>query len=241
MIKPAWPAPSNIKAYSTTRIGGFSTGAFAQLNLGNHVYDDPVVVARNRAWLKEQLQLPAEPIWLDQVHGNKVINADSPTAIGEAADAAYASTSGNICAVLTADCLPLLICDQKGSLVAAVHAGWRGLANGIIESTIQALSASPNELLVWLGPAIGPKAFEVGQEVRDIFVKHNEKAAIAFQPSPSRRWLANLYQLATLRLQACGVNAIYGGEFCTYTNEKLFFSYRRDGVTGRMVSLIWIE
>lgn len=222
LITPNWPAPSHIKAFTTCRNVAFNMKDVA-----------------NRQILKKECKLPSEPIWLEQVHGTAAIEA-LPENTGGEADASYTTLENSICAVFTADCLPILLCDQQGQFVSAIHAGWRGLANGIIEQTLKQLPAS-NNLLAWLGPAIGPDAFEVGDEVYAIFTDKNPNAKQAFKPSKNGRWLANLYYLARLRLENHGVNAIYGGEYCTYTDDKRFFSYRRDGnLAGRMASLIWI-
>lgn len=242
-IEASWPAPPWVRAGCTTRLGGASAGRYASLNLGGHVGDDPACVARNRALLREYLCLPAEPLWLRQVHGCDVITAGaqlSPCGAGGEADAAVASEPGAVCAVLTADCLPLLLCDRAGTRVAAVHAGWRGLASGVIEAAVRRLGIAPENLLVWLGPAIGPDAFEVGDEVRAAFVAWDGAAAGAFRRSQAGRWWADLYGLARQRLQALGVDQAWGGGFCTKSDERRFFSYRRDGITGRMASLIWL-
>ncbi|WP_295389857.1 peptidoglycan editing factor PgeF [uncultured Thiodictyon sp.] len=239
LIRPDWPAPPWVQACCTTRSGGVSTGVWAGLNLGDHVGDEPRHVARNRAALRTALNLPADPLWLNQVHGCTV--AQSATAVpGCTADAAVACRPGAVCAVLTADCLPLLICDRRGRRVAAVHAGWRGLAAGVIEGTLKALGESPADLLVWLGPAIGPAAFVVGPEVRAAFLAADPAAIGAFQPAAGDRWLADLFALARARLAQAGVTRVYGGGDCTYSDPERFFSFRRDGVTGRMASLIWL-
>ncbi len=239
-IIPDWPAPSNVRAVQTTRDGGVSVGAYATLNLGDHVGDDPLAVARNRALLRATL--PAEPVWLKQVHGNIVADADRTVGVPEA-DAALARQPGKICVVMTADCLPLLLCDEAGTVVAAAHAGWRGLADGVVEATVKAMKVAPERLLVWLGPAIGPAAFEVGEEVRQAFMAHDPEAAKAFVPrSPlaAQKWLADIYLLARQRLAMLGVKRVYGGGLCTYTDAQKFYSYRRDQATGRMASLIWL-
>ncbi len=239
LILPDWPAPARVRAACTLRTGGVSGGPYASLNLGDHVGDAPAAVAANRARLAAALAFPAEPLWLNQVHGCTV--AESGTAVaGCEADAAVARGPGRACAVLTADCLPVLFCDLDGSRVAAVHAGWRGLAAGVLEAAVTALQTEPGRLLAWLGPAIGPSAYEVGGEVRRAFLENTPGADAAFRPSPAGRWLADLYTLARLRLAAAGVTAVYGGHWCTFTAADRFFSYRRDGVTGRMASLVWI-
>jgi len=241
-IEPDWPAPPRVRACCTTRSGGVSTGSFAGLNLADHVGDEPSAAARNRALLRARLALPAEPHWLRQVHGCAVADT-AVDSRDRRADAVIAARSGAVCAVLTADCLPLLLCDEAGIRVAAVHAGWRGLAAGVIEATVARLEVPPRRLLCWLGPAIGPGAFEVGAEVRACFLAQGDTTGTqaAFVPAPSGRWLADLYALARERLRACGVARIQGGGLCTYTDPERFFSYRRDGVTGRMASLIWID
>ncbi|NKN33946.1 peptidoglycan editing factor PgeF [Marichromatium bheemlicum] len=238
-IRPDWPAPAAVRALVTTRSGGVSQGPYASLNLATHVGDDPARVARNRALLRQHAGLPSEPLWLDQVHGCVV--ADDAAALGCQADAAVSAWPGRVCAVLTADCLPLLLCDREGTRVAAVHAGWRGLAGGVIERTLAALALEPSRLLAWLGPAIGPSAFEVGPEVRARFVDLDVAAADAFRPGRAGRWLADLFMLARQRLVAAGVPAVYGGGQCTHIDPQRFFSYRRDGTTGRMASLIWLD
>lgn len=237
LIVPEWPAPGNVKALQTTRYGGHSRGPYARMNLGDHVGDDPLVVAGNRQLLSPLL--PSEPVWMQQVHGIKVIDAAKANCLPEA-DAAFASVPDTVCCVMTADCLPVLLCDRAGSVVSAVHAGWRGLLQGVIESAIDAMRAPPSELLAWLGPAIGPQAFEVGEEVRESFMNADANARQAFAPLPQGKWLANIYQLAHQRLSAAGVTQVYGGQFCTYADAERFFSYRRDGATGRMASLIWL-
>ncbi len=237
-LTPDWPAPPWVRACSTTRGGGTSTGPFASLNLSDRVGDDPKRVAHNRALLYERLGLPAEPLWLEQVHGCQVI-LDWPARGCPVADAALACEPGQVCAVMTADCLPVLMCDDQGRCVAAAHAGWRGLAAGIIEQTVAALAVVPERILVWLGPAIGPDAFAVGEEVRARFLAEDPAASAAFRPAASG-WYADLFELARLRLARLGVTRVYGGGECTFSQPKRFFSYRRDGLTGRQASLIWL-
>ncbi|MDP2879296.1 MAG: peptidoglycan editing factor PgeF [Sulfuricella sp.] len=244
---PDWPAPANVRALQTTRAGGVSVGAYASLNLGDHVGDDPAAVERNRALLRANL--PADPVWLKQVHGNLVADADRTVGVPDA-DAALARQAGKVCAVMTADCLPLLLCDEAGTVVAAAHAGWRGLVGGVVEATVKAMNVAPERLLVWLGPAIGPQAFEVGDEVRQAFMAHDPEAAKAFVPTPAlstqdsglstQKWLADIYLLARQRLALLGVERVYGGGLCTFTDAQKFYSYRRDQATGRMASLIWL-
>jgi YfiH family protein len=237
-IEPDWPAPPSIRALSTTRIGGVSRGAFGSLNLAAHVGDDPQAVARNRRILVERAALPSEPRWLRQVHGRSVAVLGYADCCAEA-DVAMTDQAGIVCAVLTADCLPVLVCDTGGRHVAAIHAGWRGLAAGVIEGAIETLDVAPRELLAWLGPAIGPAAFEVGPEVRDRFVAADPAARLAFRSGAPGRWLADLHLLARQRLERLGVTQVWGDALCTFSNRQRFFSYRRDGTCGRMATLIW--
>ncbi|GAB4357910.1 MAG: peptidoglycan editing factor PgeF [Gammaproteobacteria bacterium] len=238
-IEPRWPAPANVRAVSTTRCGGVSRPPFDSLNLADHVGDRPADVEANRRILRRRLGLPSPPCWLRQVHGSRVVRAEGNA--GCEADGAYSDTPGVVCAVMTADCLPLLLCDRRGSRVAALHAGWRGLAGGIVEAGVEAMGYAGEDLLAWLGPAIGPDHFEVGEEVRAQFVAHQAEAAGAFRPSANGRWLADLYELARQRLRACGVSEISGGGFCTYRERGRFFSFRRDSKTGRSATLVWLE
>lgn len=241
-IVPEWPAPPKVRALITTRAGGASGGAYAGLNLGIRSGDDAEDVARNRARLRRWL--PAEPLWLRQVHGTTVVEADGVEGSPEA-DAALARRPGTVCAALTADCLPLLLCDEAGTAVAAVHAGWRGLCAGVIERALQAMDRPADSLLAYLGPAIGPAAYEVGAEVREAFIaadaEEGTNSAAAFAPGRPGKFHADLYGLARLRLARRGVGRVYGGGYCTYTERERFYSYRRDGATGRMASLIWME
>lgn len=237
LIVPDWPAPENIRALQTTRLGGVSDSPYLSLNLGDHVGDEPMRVAANRQRLNAWL--PSEPVWLRQVHGKTVVHVEQASCLPQA-DAAVASSANAVCVVMTADCLPLLICDRAGSRVAAVHAGWRGLQAGVIEAAVAEMQAQPADLLVWLGPAIGPQAFEVGAEVRDAFTQVDAEASNAFVQTGEQKWLADIYLLAKQRLGRMGITAVYGGDLCTYTDSARFFSYRRDGVTGRMASMIWI-
>lgn len=238
-IAPDWPAPAHVRALTTTRAGGVSAGAYASFNLGDHVGDDPAAVAQNRAQLREQLGIP-EPSWLKQVHGTDVVEVSFGEA-GHVADGGFTEMAGTVCAVLTADCLPVFLCDRSGSRVAVVHAGWRGLVNGVIEAGVLALRTPGEELLAWLGPAIGPESYEVGDDVRAEFMTASAEAESAFRQSGPDKWLADMYALARQRLNAIGVESVYGGGRCTFREPDLFFSYRRDGITGRMASLIWIE
>ena len=249
-LLPDWPAPKNVCALQTTRIGGGSAAPYDSFNLGDHVGDDPLTVARNRMLL--QPLLPTEPVWLQQVHGVTVVDAAQAACLPQA-DACVSAQPGAVCVVMTADCLPVLLCDQQGTVVGAVHAGWRGLCDGVIEQTVQAMKVRPTDLMAWLGPAIGSQAFEVGDEVRAAFVATQPQAASAFTPATAtgsapfatlareeKKWLADIYQLARMRLHALGVTRIYGGQWCTYTDRANYFSYRRDGVTGRMGTFIWL-
>ena len=237
MILPDWPAPPSVKSLMTTREGGVSGAPWASFNLGDHVGDDPARVAANRARLRERL--PAEPGWLRQVHSARVVELGRDANLE--ADASFTREQEQVCAVLTADCLPVLFCDRAGSVVAAAHAGWRGLAGGVLEATVAAMRADPGEVLAWMGAAIGPAAFEVGDEVRGNFVGQHPEAASAFVPHGPGKWLADLYRLARIRLESAGVRAVYGGGRCTFSEADVFFSYRRDGVTGRMASLVWLD
>lgn len=226
----------------TTRFGGISQPPYAEFNLGDHVGDDPKTVATNRQQLAEQLELPSEPRWLQQTHSTVIVDAEKETfEQPPEADAIVCRTPGVVCVVQTADCLPVLLCNRRGDCIAAVHAGWRGLSNSIIEKTVEAMNVDPAEILVWLGPAIGPQAFEVGPEVVEAFVTFNSRHADAFVQTSDTRWRADIYTLARQRLQAVGVSYIIGGDRCTVNEPDLFFSYRREGVTGRMASLIWID
>lgn len=237
LLVPDWPVPANVRALQTTRRGGFSPAPWDSFNLGDHVGDDAGRVAANRAELRRDL--PAEPCWLQQVHGVHAVDA-AKTANLPTADASFSHRAGTVCAVMTADCLPVLFCDRAGTVVAAAHAGWRGLQAGVLEATLAAMAVPAGEILAWLGPAIGADAFEVGDEVRAAFVAHDPLAAAAFKPHAAGKWLADIYLLARQRLQAAGVASISGGDFCTVNAPESFFSYRRDGVTGRMASLIWL-
>ena len=245
-IRPEWPAPSTVRALMTTRNGGVSEGAYAAgdggggLDLGTYCGDANERVARNRAILRANL--PSDPVWLRQVHGRTVIDAGhAPSESEPDADAAIATSPKLVCAVLVADCMPVLFCDRSGTRVAAAHAGWRGLAQGVLEATVAALDVAPRELLVWLGAAIGARRFEVGADVRDAFIAHDPSASSAFTPFVAGKWLADLAMLARMRLAACGVVAVYGGGLCTVSEPARFYSYRRDRITGRMAALIWLD
>lgn len=239
-ISPDWPAPPAVKALSTTRQGGVSTGVYASLNLGSHVGDAADTVAENRALLLKHAALPTSPAWLNQVHGCDVLDLAKWQGELVTADAAVSQQAGKVCLVMTADCLPVLFCNLQGTQVAAAHAGWRGLCDGVLEQTL-AHFANPSEVMVWFGPAIGPGSFEVGAEVRRAFMQKNAGANLAFVPQGEGKYLANIYLLARQRLLAAGVTRFYGGEHCTVSEPALFFSYRRDGQTGRMASCIWLS
>jgi YfiH family protein len=240
-IRPDWPARAGIRAIFTLRSGGFSRPPFDTLNIAAHVGDDPGAVAQNRALLRDSLGLPAEPAWLEQVHGHRVVDLDETASFDSLgpADAAVSRTAGMICAIQVADCMPVLFAAADGSAVGAAHAGWRGLAAGVLEETVLAMRTPPAKLLAWLGPAIGQANFEVGEEVRDAFLRVDQGASSAFAVNPRGRWQCDLYGLARRRLAALGVTSFYGGSWCTYADPRLFFSYRRDGRCGRMAALIW--
>lgn len=239
-IVPDWPAPARVRAITTTRYGGVSRGCYASMNPADHVGDDADTVAGNRQRLQQVLDLPAAPVWLQQVHGTAVVDAAVAGATPEA-DAAYSTRTGVVCAVLTADCLPVLLTDTAGECVAVIHAGWRGLAAGVIEQAVKAIGPPGERLLAWLGPAIGPQAFQVGAEVRDAFEAHDAVATEAFRQAPEGAWYADLYRLARQRLADVGVTAVHGGGLCSFTDSDRFYSYRRDGTTGRMATLIWLD
>ncbi len=237
-LVPEWQAPSGVRAFVTTRAGGISPAPFDSMNLGLRSGDDIDNVRRNRAILRAAL--PAEPAWLRQVHGAGVVEASAVAGEPEA-DASWTASRGVVCAVMVADCMPVLLCDQDGSTVAAAHAGWRGLSSGVIESTVRAMGTSPQRLSAWLGPAIGPRNFEVGADVLEAFVAYDARAAAAFSAYPGRpgKWLCDLYTLARQRLEALGVTALSGGGFCT-VEESRWFSHRRDrGRSGRMAAFVW--
>ncbi|WP_456379282.1 peptidoglycan editing factor PgeF [Thiolapillus sp.] len=237
-IVPDWPAPARVRVLSTTRRGGFSPPPWDSFNLGDHVGDSPDLVARNRARLVADAHLPAEPLWMEQIHGCEVLSSGDHRCRG---DARFSNKPGEICTVMTADCLPVLLCDIQGTAVAAVHAGWRGLAGGVLEQALRCFHQPASAIMAWLGPAIGPAAFAVGDEVREAFLRQQAGAEAAFESCAQGKWLADIYELARQRLYARGVTQVHGGGFCTYTDAEHFFSYRRDGRTGRMASLIWLE
>jgi YfiH family protein len=244
ILVPDWPAPPRVRAAFTLRSGGISLAPFDSLNVGIHVGDVPHAVRENRRRVRERLQLPAEPAWIEQVHGTEVADLDAPvmgaTVGGTAADAVLTRLPRRVCVVQVADCLPVLLAARDGSCVAAAHAGWRGLAAGVLEATIERFGTSSAPLIAWLGPAIGAAHFEVGSEVRDAFVSRDLGAAAAFSANPRGRWQCDLAALARRRLAAAGVTAVFGGECCTYADPSRFFSFRRDGVCGRMAALIWL-
>ncbi len=241
-IAPDWPAPARVRALCTVRGGGVSRAPYKSLNFGQRVGDEPAALAENLVRLTRAAGLPAAPQWLTQVHGSRVADLDIEGP--READACLTRTPGRICAIQTADCLPVLFTATDGSLVGAVHAGWRGLAAGVLQATLAALAdaALPGtQFLAWLGPAISPAHFEVGEEVRTAFLGTDPDAEIAFVENPRGRWQCDLYTLARRALARAGIADIYGGEHCSFAETGRFYSYRRDGQTGRMASLIWIE
>lgn len=241
-LRPDWPAPAGVRAAFTTRLGGYSAGPWGTLNLGTRVGDDPQAVAANHAAVARALALPAPPQWLHQLHGTELVAA-AADGIERSGDAAWTRRRGVVCAVQSADCLPILLCDRAGSLVAAVHGGWRGLAGGIVQRVLIGLGVAPDGLLAWLGPAICGRCYEVGAEVRAAFCAADERLAGQFRPSDrSGHWLADLPGIARAQLEASGVpaDAIHGGDLCTREDGRRFYSHRRDGVTGRMAALIWL-
>jgi hypothetical protein len=237
LIIPDWPAPANVKAIQTTRLGGHSLAPYNSFNLGDHVQDDALAVVKNRQLLSDYL--PSEPVWLNQVHGIDVIDAAKSSCLPNA-DASFSKVRNVVCVSMTADCLPILLCNHQGTAVAAIHAGWRSLCDGVIEASIKAMGLKPEDLMAWLGPAIGPNAFEVGAEVRAAFIAKDAQAEQAFKASGDK-WLGDLYGIAKQRLNQQGLMGIYGGGECTYSDPSQYFSFRRDGLTGRMASLIWLE
>ena len=236
---PDWPAPATISARQSLRAGGVSAGPYASLNLGLHVGDSLANVQANRRQLVDAWDLPGEPCWLEQVHGTRIVNLDQDWS--GAADGAVTARPGVVCVIMTADCLPILLADRRGSRVGAVHAGWRGLAAGVIPAAVTALGIDPNETIAWLGPAIGPGAYEVGAEVKAAFEAVEPELKSAFAPNASGRWQADLYQLARFSLRNAGVESIFGGDQCTYSAAERYFSHRREAPCGRMASMIWID
>jgi YfiH family protein len=240
-LVPEWPAPPRVRAAFTLRSGGVSLAPFDSLNVGIHVGDAADAVSENRRRVRGQLGLPAEPGWIEQVHGTEVVDLDAPAATNVTADALFTRQAGRVCVVQVADCMPVLLAARDGSCVAAVHAGWRGLAAGVLEATIGRLAVPPAQLIAWLGPAIGREHFEVGSEVREAFTSRDAGAAGAFSANARGRWQCDLAGLARRRLGAAGITAVFGGQWCTYADPARFFSFRRDGQCGRMAALIWIE
>lgn len=243
VIQPCWQVPANIRAFSTLRTGGVSQPPYASLNLGAHVGDDQNAVKKNRTLLVEQLQLPQIPVFLNQIHSTTVLRLPMQAHSTLDADAVYSNQANQVCLVMTADCLPVLLTTQQGNEVAAVHAGWRSLCDGILERTVAQFQANADQLIAWLGPAIGPEKFQVGQEVVAQFVAQQAEARHAFRPDPQaeNKYLGNLYVLAKQRLIGLGMTQISGGEHCTFTEQEKFFSYRREKQTGRMATLIWFD
>jgi len=238
-ITPGWNAPKQVKAIASTRIGGCSPAPYEGLNLGMHVGDDPVSVQRNRDLLQRQAQMPAAPVWLNQTHSTVVAVIDKPTSEVLDADGVITSAPNVVCSAMTADCLPVLITNTQGTQVAAVHAGWRGLAGGIVENALEKFSG---DVMLWLGPAIGPEAFEVGEDVLQAFLDHDSKAGEAFVPGNQKgKWWANMATLTRLRMAKLGIDQVFDSGLCTYQDPKRFYSYRRDGVTGRQATFIWIN
>ena len=241
---PEWPVPARVRALSTLRGGGASVAPYASLNLGGHVGDEAAAVARNRAALRLEAGLPGEPRWLSQVHGTRVVDLDAAgggaPAVVQEGDAAVTRSPGRVCAILTADCLPVLLASSSGAAVAAVHAGWRGLAAGVIEAAVAALGVPGPQLYAWLGPAIGPAAFEIGAEVREALLAGDPGGERAFGVNARGRFTADLFTLARRRLRRAGVERVFGGGECTHAQPGRFFSHRRDGVTGRQATLVWI-
>ena len=241
-LVPNWPAPPTVQSLVTTRCGGVSKPPYDGFNLGLHVGDDPVAVAANRAWLRRYV--PAEPFWLEQVHGVEVALAGVGGGVPVRADASVTREAGIVCTIMTADCLPVLFCDDEGAVVAAAHAGWRGLASGVLEATLAAMALEPGRVMAWLGPAIGPTAFEVGDEVRTAFLAFDSGAWEAFAPCGMEgKWLADIFTLARRRLMQAGVRPerIFGGGVCTVLGSGRFYSYRREAVTGRFASMVWLN
>lgn len=239
ILIPDWPAPKHIKAFSTTRLNGFSQSPYDSFNLAYSVGDEIENVYQNREYLKKTLNLPSDPLWLSQIHSTVIYNVDQET-MPKNADGSYTTCHNKICVVMTADCLPILLCDVSGTQIAAVHAGWRGLADGVIESALDCFNHNHKNIIAWIGPGIGLKYYEVGDDVRNKFLEINSDFNKAFQAHKQAKWLANMNLLARMRLEKAGVSAIFSENLCTFADAERFFSYRRDGITGRMASLIWI-
>jgi hypothetical protein len=235
---PDWPAPPNVRAWVTERDGGTSAAAYSTFNLAAHVGDEPSAVAANRARLRAALGLPGEPAWLTQVHGRRVLDLDTEGP-GEVADGAVTGSAGVVCAVLTADCLPVLLASPDGRRVGVAHAGWRGLASGVLPAAVAAIGGDPRGVFAWLGPAISSSAYEVGDEVRAAFTATDHRAGACFRRNARGRWQADLYALARLSLSSAGVVRVGGGDFCTFGEPERFFSHRREAPCGRMATLIW--
>jgi YfiH family protein len=242
-LQPGWPAPARVRAVSTTRIGGIGAGPYTSLNLALHVGDDQAAVEANRARLRGTAGLPAEPVWLEQRHGTRVLDLDAERSDVKSleADAAITSVAGRVCAILTADCLPVLLTDRSGTRVAAAHAGWRGLAAGIVERTVAAMAMPGAEILAWLGPCIGADRFEIGPEVRDALVAGDPGADGCVRPGRADRWHADLQALARRRLIALGIESVTAAAACTFSDSRRFFSHRREAPCGRMATLVWLE
>ncbi|KNC88345.1 purine nucleoside phosphorylase YfiH [Trabulsiella odontotermitis] len=239
VIVPQWPVPQGVAACSSTRVGGVSLPPYDSLNLGAHCGDDLAHVDENRARMFAAGGLPSKPVWLEQVHGKDVLTLTGGSYDSKRADASYSNIPGQVCAIMTADCLPVLFCNRAGTEVAAAHAGWRGLCEGVLEETVACFADRPENIMAWLGPAIGPTAFEVGPEVREAFMAKDASADKAFRPA-GEKYYADIYQLASQRLANVGVEHVYGGDRCTFSQKDDFFSYRRDKITGRMASFIWL-
>jgi polyphenol oxidase len=236
---PDWPAPARVRAWVTERAGGTSAGSYAALNLGTHVGDSPERVADNRARVRAGVPLPSEPVWLEQVHSTTVLDLDRDAVA--AADGAVTSHAGVVCAVLTADCLPVIFAARDGTRVGVAHAGWRGLLNGVLPAAVRALGTPPAEIVAWLGPAIGAASYEVGAEVREAYLALDATAATAFTPNARGRWQADLYALARASLADAGIEGVHGGGFCTYREADRFFSHRREAPCGRFATLVWLS
>ena len=239
LIVPQWPLPPSVRACSSTRIGGVSEAPYDSLNLGAHCGDNQAHVDENRARVYQAAGFPQQPVWLEQVHGRDVLKLTGEPPASKRADAAWTNQRGTVCAVMTADCLPVLFCNKVGTEVAAAHAGWRGLCDGVLEETVASFSDAPENIIAWMGPAIGPTAFEVGAEVREAFMARDAQAGSAFVPK-GEKYMANLFELARQRLGNVGVTQLYGGDRCTYSEPEEFFSWRRDRTTGRLASFIWL-
>lgn len=239
LIVPQWPLPPGVRACSSTRIGGVSQAPYDSLNLGAHCGDNQADVDENRARVYQAAGFPQQPVWLEQVHGHDILKLTGELPASKRADAAWTNQRRTVCAVMTADCLPVLFCNKAGTEVAAAHAGWRGLCDGVLEETVASFSDAPENIIAWMGPAIGPTAFEVGAEVREAFMARDAQAVSAFVPK-GEKYMANLFELARQRLGNVGVTQLYGGDRCTYSEPDEFFSWRRDRTTGRLASFIWL-